>query len=241
MERLAIQASITEQKHAKSLYIGPKDCGKSKAIQHIIPAWKKLGHTVIDINLKGKTATVTLRDILTKEAKELYTNFLDGLTPDRFSCVYNRFYQECSHSKQRSFIWDISSYSNYVEVFVQEVWPVICSTVFAIYACLKKKWYSVVVIPVLVVFGGISSLRIINNVKGFVRPLNDTIYFGDWQTLACFCTVMCTCVPQQRPILIVRELSNLDDGDVDGLFRSLETMKEGNLDFPVILYRNTLL
>ena len=234
LEQLAEQASLTEQKHTLVL-AGPKDCGKSRAIQHILPAWKKLGHTVIDINLKGKAATVTVREILTNEAKELYTNFLDGLTPDRFSCVYTTFYQQCSRSKQSSFVWDIASYSNYVEVVVQDVWPVVCSTVFAIYVCLEKKWYSVVVIPVLVVCLGISSLRILNNVKEFLRLLNDTISFGDWQTLACFCTVMCTCVPQQRPILIVREFSNLDDGDVEGLFKSLETMKEGKLPFPVIL------
>ena len=43
------------------------------------------------------------------------------------------------------------------------------------------------------------------------------------------------CDPAHRPILVVREVQNLDAESSDSLFSSLEQMKEGWFHFPVLL------
>lgn len=53
------------------LISGPKDARKSRGLLKMVPEWKRLGHTALDIDLKGKTYQITVDKVLGIVAKEV--------------------------------------------------------------------------------------------------------------------------------------------------------------------------
>ena len=44
--------------------VGPKDAGKSTGIEKLIGIWKKLGHIIVDINLKGLPHDISGKEVM---------------------------------------------------------------------------------------------------------------------------------------------------------------------------------
>ena len=109
----------------------------------------------------------------------------------------------------------------------------------AAYAWIKSNWnvYSSVIFALMLLVG----YEIFS--AGFPTPAMDTwmysvttrIRSADWPTLICACNAVSFCSPQNRPILIIRELTNLDPPSLQNLFMALVTFKQDFINFPVFL------
>ena len=72
-------------------------------------------------------------------------------------------------------------------------------------------------------------------VNMLLRSYDATLEEGDWKSLMCLLNSIAHHHPSMRPILIFRELINLDYKTLSGCLRSMEKIKEGYMLFPVIL------
>ena len=109
-----------------------------------------------------------------------------------------------------------------------------CASVFAfIKQHLRKILPLLLTLSFLVAF----LLYVINwnIIADVVHPIQESIVSGDWGTLACSCNAISKCAPERRPIVIVRELKNLDPKSLEDFLRSLERMKQGDLHYPVFV------
>ena len=219
------------------IVIGPKDAGKSKGIQVMIPAWEKVGHIVLDIDLKGKPYQVKAKEVLGFYARRVY-QLIDG---KEFICVRKYVIDHCT------MVHVVDSSVELLKVFVQSVLLVLTALgmgvtsvahfVDAVRDFLKAKWKWLAVMLALLVLTVYILQLSSNPVKELLRPLNESIASGNWKTLYCTLNAISNCIPERRPILIVREFGNFHEDSLESLLRALELepMKEERLSFPIIL------
>lgn len=250
---------VAKQQPVYSLVVvGPTSSGKSEGIQRMKVEWKRLGYTVLDINLKGKPYNLLASQVLGWVSKEIHEVIEGG----NFDCLSEYIYKNCSIVKP--------NHSGYID-WLKELFRAPCiyisvSTAVVIYFCF---WYKLMFFTnddtssttttseststvttsksttrdILIKISLLPIVGIVVEAIVFtaflrtttIEPLNTAISSGNWKTLCCTCNGIAMCMPEQQPILIIRDFDNFHEESLNGLLRSLESMKEKQIMFPVIL------
>jgi hypothetical protein len=74
-----------------------------------------------------------------------------------------------------------------------------------------------------------------DRVTVWLDPLDTELQAGNWKVMVCVLNAVAHCAPERRPILIIRELTNLEPATLTNLLTALEPMKQGDIHFPVFL------
>ena len=246
--KLALWTSLSDIRSA-IVVVGPKSSGKSEALKKIKPYWKKLGHVVLDIDLKDRTGNVSSSGIMRNVSKELTRAFFNIRNYTTQQCVFDEVTYKCSSAKNTKSLWSIlykcqSVLYGYVTAsyaLVATFGVAICTLTSFFYACrdwLLPHWkkallLSLTMLLLLNLAAYITNRYVIMEVV--IRPTQNAISSGDWHALSCSCNAISLCVPEHRPIVIVRELTNFNSESLQAFLRSLEQMKQGDIHYPVLV------
>ena len=96
-----------------------------------------------------------------------------------------------------------------------------------------SKWtpFAILLFAIPLYFVWVNPIALIE----YMKPINLTITDGDWQALVCYLNKLTLIKPDNRPILVIRELNRMDDETLLECLRALEGVKEKKILFPVIL------
>ena len=232
---LARGASLCDVKSAVFV-VGPKNSGKSEGFKRIIPMWKESGHVVLDIDLKGSESNVASQDFMWYVANEVTEVF--------YSLDY--YAQRCVFSKLQNNYDCVSKMSWWSRVMISDsFWThIMLNTTGVLIAALVAVSITANVFARscllrVILFSFLTLLAYFCNwyvvVEFAIHLIRESIASGDWDALTCSCNVLSECVPERRPIVIVREITNLNPESLNAFLRSLERMKQGGLCYPVFV------
>lgn len=249
LSRLAQWASLSVIKSA-IIIVGPRSSGKSEGLNQIKPYWEKLGHVILDIDLKGKITDVTSQDVMWDVAKEVTRTFY-SIKYQAQKCMYDELMYECAAnntlSSWRSTLynsWSILYTINYKAIIgtIVGISGVSVGTLYyamaSVFAFVKRHLR--IILPLLLILFFLVAF-LLYVIKWYiiaeivVHPVRKNIVSGDWYTLICSCNAISKCAPERRPIVIVRELTNFDPRSLEDFLRSLERMKQGDIHYPVLV------
>ena len=206
--------------------------------------WAEMGHVVVDINLKGLAAPNFAR-LLGRVESRLFST-LDGLEGQAYRCTSNKLGAEpvVSLSALRSLTRGFKAMRNFEPL--TDSWAFFapwfvtagCSAIIAFYSprilrFVQQHWKTTTIVLVLLIFCIVGALFEFQH--KWREPLSTAFHDGDFARIVEAYNALAICDPAHRPILIVREVQNLDAKSSDSLFNSLEQMKEGWFHFPVFL------
>lgn len=75
----------------------------------------------------------------------------------------------------------------------------------------------------------------------YIQPLNTNLEGGDWTTLTCYMNCISQTRPENRTILIIREIINFEEYTLFECLKAMEKFKEGGMFFPIILETSNFL
>ena len=241
LQDLAKYAGKTTFKHAM-VVIGPKDAGKSTGLSQMTNLWKRIGHTIIDLNLKGLyevNGDIAMRKISTQLKEQL--SLLDVSS---YGEIYDCTRKHCFTEKPLGMVEIITS-------IAKSVYPIIIAMLSAFGGMqflkhyfqevnfLKFLWYLGAVIGGilltfcvgLLIFWKLFPYAIYER----VQPLDQNLRHGDWTTLICYLNCVSKAKPGNRPILIIREIINFQANVLEETLKALEHYKENRVSFPAVL------
>lgn len=250
-EFLSLLAQVAADTRPKSVVIivGPKSSGKSESLQQMITLWNAQGRWVVDIDLKGVLGP-SLSYVLEGAESNLRAT-LDGLSGSAYRCVGSQL--------------GANSYANTVPSLSHRFYgpmfaaiTIIGAATFALVASIITSldlqaratavlWQHgrriasilqqrlVNTTAVITVSTIIVVLIMAADQHAWREPLSEAFKNGEFSRIVDNYNVLAACDPDHRPILIVREVQNLGSDASDSLFSSLEKMKQGKFNFPVIL------
>lgn len=221
--------------------VGPKSSGKSEGFKQIIPIWKELGHIVLDIDLKGRESNVVVMRYVAKEI----TDSFGSLDYQPQQCVLDELYA-CVKDTVPWWL-RISDSAAWTHMLYRHISPeitILTAVLTAVLVVIKgwllqhlKKILLFVAISFLFLaplgYVGYTFINWYRVVEVIVHPIQESIASGNWCALTCSSNVLSKCVPERRPIVIVRELTNLNSESLNAFLRSLERMKQGDVHYPV--------
>lgn len=223
------------------IVVGPKDSGKSEGITQMIRLWKRAGHLVIDLNLKGEPQFITGNDAMSILSKEIMQQlqYLD----------YNSYLKihECTVAVCCKELTIANRIIKYLLLNLYYLLAIIGGTIVALFMgeyctklaeLYKVKWAFtlLILILILVVILTVAALTIAPYfIYEMLNPLDISLQNGDWETLICFLNCMSTEKPENRPILIIRELINFHPETLQECLRAMEKAKEKKIYVPIIL------
>lgn len=230
---------VAEKRRFSLIIVGPKNSGKSKGIQEMIIEWEKQGRIVLDIDLKGKGNNVTAGQVLAYTAMKTYKKVDKAVT---FSCLYEYIRSNCSEVLPEMYSWQFVSIMWKNGGAIVAIVSIFVSNVALIELCIANPtvskrlcYYTWIAALLVVIFYGVISSYMGYVIGELLHSLNQTISSGDWETLRCSYNGITQCLPENQPILIIREFVNFEEQSRLDLFRSLEGLKQGKFEFPVIL------
>ena len=240
LSRLARDATLCEIKSA-IIVVGPKSSGKSEGFKQIIPIWKELGHIVLDIDLKGRESNVVVMRYVAKEI----TDSFGSLDYQPQQCVLDELYA-CVKDTVPWWL-RISDSATWTHMLYRHISPgitILTAVLTAVLVVIKgwllqhlKKILLFVAISFLFLAPlgcvGYTFINWYRVVEFIVHPIQESIASGNWYALTCSSNALSKCVPERRPIVIVRELTNLNSESLNAFLRSLERMKQGDVHYPV--------
>ena len=227
--------------------VGPRDSGKTIGISMLVEAWRKKGHTIMDINLKGMSKNATWEDAMTKAAEGMYDVILN-LDHGKYWCILSTIRRSCSHIMSKisqNVVWQVVegvAGQGSIVALLGTILPVLIRLAqriipqkYLAYMPQRSLFYlsiaCAVVLSILVAFNYRS---LIYNI------ITPGILHGNWNSLRCNLNAVSKCEPGKKPIVIIREISNFDDNALQECLASLEKMKEGLVKYPVILETSQL-
>lgn len=235
LDSLAQRASLCEIRSA-IVVVGPKSSGKSEGFKQVIPKWKESGHTVLDIDLKGKESNVSSPDIMWSVAREIVTTFY-SLDYQAQQCLFDTLSYKCVNGTLRGPWWSfLSALDNHRGVTYTVLTGIITSVLAFIRdwlsGNLKRAFLLLAMLLLLLILLGYF-INWYSVAEIVIHPVQESISSGDWYALSCSANAISKCAPEHRPILIVRELTNLNSESLNAFLRSLEQMKQGDIHYPV--------
>ena len=239
MSQLALVAANPKPK-AALVVVAPKSSGKSEGLQRMISTWQRMGHLVVDIDLKG-VDTLTFARLLKDVESKLISTF-DSLDGSAYSCVGSKlgakpFLSFSTLLLLVRHIYDSSSWLT--SVYAAFVTALGATLVFfgvadvQVQFFFQQRWklFAALLLPfAFLVFAAMFTYQHL-----WREPLSIAFKDGDFSRIMDTYNVLAACDPAHRPILVVREVQNMDSASSDSLFYSLEKMKQGSFHFPVIL------
>lgn len=222
--------------------VGPRDSGKTTGISILVDAWRKKGHTVVDVNLKGMSKQATWEDAMIKAAEGMY-EVISSLDHAKYWCILNTVRRSCSHIMSKisqNIVWQViegvTGHGSIIAL-LGTIMPVLVRLVqrkipqkYLDYMPQQGLFYLSVVCAAI-----FSALLVFNYRFLIYNIITPGIVNGDWNLLQCNLNAVCKCEPGRKPIVIIREISNFDDNALQECLASLERMKEGLVKYPVIL------
>ena len=222
--------------------IGPRDSGKTIGINMLVEAWRKKGHTVVDINLKGMSKNATWEDAMTKAAESMY-EVISNLDHGKYWCILNRIRRSCSHIMSKisqNVVWQVAegvTGHGSIVALLGTILPVLIRLAqrtvpqkYLTYMPQQSLFY------LSIACAGVFSILVAFNYRSLIYNIvTPGILHGNWNSLRCNLNAVCKCQPGKKPIVIIREISNFDENALQECLASLEKMKEGLIKYPVIL------
>ena len=211
--------------------VGPKNSGKSEGFKQIIPMWKESSHIVLDVDLKGSKSNVASQDFMWYVANKV-TEVFYSLDYHAQRCVFGKlqYNHDCVNSRipwwSRVMISDCSLILN--TIVVVAALAAVGIRIFA-RSCLSQA----ILFLFLTLLAYFCNWYVV--VEFAVHLIRESIASGDWDALTCSCNVLSECVPERRPIVIVREITNLNPESLNAFLRSLERIKQGDIHYPVFV------
>lgn len=220
--------------------VGPRDSGKTTGINMLVDAWREKGHTVVDINLKGMSNDATWKDAMVKAAEGIY-EVISSLDHTKYWCILNTVRRSCSHIMSKisqNIVWQIVEGVASRSSMIALLGTIIPMVVKLVERVIPQKYLTYMpqqsLFYVSIVCAGIFSILVAFNYRFLIYNII-TPGIGNWNSLQCNLNAVCVCEPQKRPIVIIREIGKFDDTALQKCLAPLEKMKEGSIQYPVIL------
>ena len=236
-----VQYVAVEKPQFAKVVIGPKDAGKSTGILKLEKEWKQLGHVIVDVNLKGTSHCVNGRKAMQFISKELMAQIIKfdiRSYSEIYSCTSKKCYNQWSFGVVAMWIAQNINHFLYAAVTIVAMlyryydriqtslfyrnhpvtfWTGVIAAI-AIFAIVFMVWF---VFP--------------HVVYEAIQPLNINLESGDWSTLICYMNCISVVKPNNRTILIIREIMNFENTTLQECMKAMERFKENVISFPVIL------
>ena len=218
--------------------VGPKDAGKSEGLSTMQKEWEKLNYLVVEVNLKGQSHIISGKEVMTMVSKVLNKE-LNAFGYLTYLQLYYETIEICLNPNITMWGW--------LTIFAMDFFPALCGTTILIYVIRKVRdiimWclqYNCLIwILMLILVAALLLYYILWKKSTFLymilQPYDVSVSNGDWSTLICFLNVIATMQPDHRPILIIKEIVNMDHQCLQECMRSLEQAKEGKIHYPIIL------
>ena len=214
------------------IIIGPKDSGKSRGLTLISKSWIDKGHAVLDINLKGnKRSGQEMMLYISYKLMKTFSSIQFNSYKDLFDIIFT----DCATKMAKE--------SNFVILVKWIVTHDILSAIFAavlfpLLAIFYIRKYSLILILLMLLLFAVPLYFIWYNPISLIEymgSINHSISDGDWITLMCYLNKLVEVKPENRPILLIREINNLDNDTLLSCLSALETAKENLIMFPIIM------
>ena len=235
---LARHVANRKQKFAMVI-VGPKDIGKSTGIVEMTRHWKSLGHIIIDLNLKGMPTAINGNKVMHIISKQLMREI------KTFDLVtYGRIH-ECTSTmctdqfSVRIVMWLMQNFNSVIS-FLGITFATLFGKSFyrirRLYINFTYIFWTLVISIVLFLIVLLFEWFIFPHImyEAF-QPIDRDLEDGDWTTLICYMNCITGAKPQNRTILIIREITNLDNQTLHECLRSMEQFKEKSVTFPILM------
>ena len=223
------------------MIIGPKDIGKSEGLSLISKAWRNNGHLVLDIDFKGnkKGSGQSVMPYISYEFMKMLSSLKFRSYKDLFEIIFTDCAIKAEESSLKILVkWIMVTHYNTIMTIITST---LTGSVPIYYIISKFKKYFLfriyLVIPFAILFAVILYFAWVNPVAliEYMNPIDLTITGGDWHTLVCYLNKLTLTKPENRPILVIRELNRMDDETLLECLSALEKVKQKKILFPVIL------
>ena len=228
------------------IIVGPKDSGKSEGISQLKSYWQKEGHMLIDVNLKGESYNVNTKMAMTLVSKEVMNHLQNSENHSNLLSLYNNASLQCLDHYVPGLLeqlirWMASNVSNVMSLVAGTITFLFFGRFFAnvqrLYRHFKLTIWTFLII-MLCLIGTLFIIAFIwsnidpNYVQAAIQPVDVLLRNGNWKQLMCFLNYVAQ--HHIRPILIIREVINLDGATMYECFKAMERTKEGGIQFPII-------
>ena len=227
---------------------GPKDIGKSMGISFVRRSALKAGFTVFQMNLKGKIEEVDIKKVVYDLSWDITEMMMNVEENKEMACMLEQV-QLC-HIIKQSWKLPYQYFVEYIHYWIPAVVSILSlSVVLAMWSslrhvimiCLSKHLKLSLSLAVLM----IALLSYVQwpwyfiQIKYFLLLIQTRASEGDWSTMFCCLNSIKHCT-SNGPILIIRDVKNLQPQRLHNLFSILESRKERNeisdkIDFPTIV------
>ena len=225
---------------------GAKDIGKSKGITFVHRSALKAGFTVFEMNLKGTIEEADIKKVVYGLSWDITEMMMNVEENKEMACMLDQV-QLCRTIKQSwklpfQYIVELIHYC--IPAVVSILSFLTLSVVFAMWSSLRHVimiWLSKHLKLSLSLAVLIALLSYVQwpwyfiQIKYFLLLIQTRASEGDWSTMFCCLNSIKHCT-SNGPILIIRDVKNLQPQRLHNLFSILESRKESNkIDFPTIL------
>ena len=212
---------------------GPKDSGKSKGIAYVGSSGLKVGFSVFELNLKGRIDEVDVEKVINDLSWDITRAILNIDDFYEIGCVVNKVTQ-CRDIAQ-SWTLPVTTYFQLpMLTAVGTLLVSICGFTYK-FSWRKKKL-------IFILFMLILLIMIVRYLPEYYHAIYFTVFLiqprissGNWETTFCCLNAIKSC-SSHRPILIIRDVKNLQHSRLHKLFSILENRKDStSVKFPVII------
>lgn len=221
--------------------VGPRDCGKTTGISMLVGAWRKKGHTIVDINLKGMSKKATWEDAMTKAAEGMY-EVISSLDHAKYWCILNTVRRSCSHVTSKisqSVVWQVIEGVTGHGSIVALLGTIIPALIRLVQKIVPQKYLTHMpqqsLLYLSILCAAIFSILLAFNYRFLIYNIITPGILNGNVKLQCNLNAVCRCEPERKPIVIIREISNFDDNALEECLASLEKVEEGLVKYPMIL------
>ena len=229
---------------------GPKDIGKSKGISSVRRSALKAGFTVFQMNLKGKIQEADIKKAVYYLSWDITEMMMNVEENKEMACMLEQV-QLC-HIIKQSWKMPFQYFVEYIHYWIPAVVSILSfltlSVVLAMWSSLRHVimiWLSKhlkLSLSLAVLIALLSYVQLpwyFIQIKYFLLLIQTRASEGDWSTMFCYLNSIKHCT-SNGPILIIRDVKNLQPQRLHNLFSILESRKERNeisnkIDFPTIL------
>ena len=196
-----------------------------------------MGRIVLDVDLKG-CETLLSRNVMWHVAKRI-TRTIYSLDYQAQQCMLDKLFDYSMYNQRQYVIFLYSALSTPRYICLSGgIGAGILYVVAMLFTDSIVKLLPMKILLVLSVFLVLLGLLcyIVNWYiieKVIMNPIKAKIASGDWDALSYSCNIISICAPEYRPIMILRELTNLDSDSLNAFLLPLERMKQGDLHYPV--------
>lgn len=216
--------------------VGPKDAGKSEGLSTMQAKWENKSYLVIEINLKGESHIISGKEVMSKVSKEM-SKKLGLFSYITYWQLYSKTIETCLDPNATIWGWITSSIQYIITIILGTVSMIVginCRNFLNLIRRFYKDYHCLFCILMVIAF--IFTLLFVcffvilwknpTFIYMILQPYDTEVKNGDWTSLICFLNVIATIQPYHKPILIIKEVINMENQCLQECMRSLEQAKE---------------